>query len=80
MPKGLSAIVLPDLGQRFEGQLEKPGKESVVIERLNTFLAQLNALGLDIVSVMEVKVNIGQIPGIFNDVIEIKKIAIIRRS
>ena len=66
--------------QRFECQLEKPVKESVVIERLNTFLAQLNALGLDIVSVMEVKVNIGQIPGIFNDVIEIKKIAIIRRS
>lgn len=80
LPNGLSAIILPDLGGRNQfGNLE-PIPEGEALGRLNSFLQSLNRQGVDIVSIVDLKVDMGFKPGVINRIIETKKVAIVRRA
>lgn len=79
LPDGLSAIILPDLGGRNQfGNLE-PIPVDEALRRLNSFLDSLNRQGVDIVSVVDLKVDMGFKPGVVNRISETKKVAIVRR-
>ena len=80
IPNGLSAIVLPDLGERNHWGNVEPVTEQAVLEKLNAFLSNLNHQGADIVSVFDVSVNMGKRGGVVGNVSETKKFAIVRKA
>ena len=76
--EGLSAIALPELKTPNEwGRLEPPTQEQALTQ-LNTFLGNLNSQGVDLVSVLEIKVTIPESPGVAGGS-ETRKVAILRK-
>src|SRR5262249_17394157 len=79
--EGLSAIVLPELGKlNPRNRNYEPVSEQETMDKLNTWLEGLNRQGVDIVSVMDVAVDVGRRGGISGNVSETRKVAIVRKQ
>jgi hypothetical protein len=78
--EGLSAIVLPEIGKRDQFHDLGPVSQEEVLSTLNSFLEKLNQQGVDIVSILDIDVDMGRRGGVVGNVTETKKIAIVRKS
>ena len=79
-PTELSAVVLPDFGRRDEANRLQPATEEEAMHQLQSFLAELNVQGADMVSILDVKVSVPDTPGVVaGEGTEMRKFAVIRK-
>lgn len=76
---GLSAVLLPELGERNQLKQLGPTTKEQALNLLNEFLGKLNEQGADIVSIMDIEVVGEKRSGEVNSRTETKKVAIIRK-
>lgn len=80
IPEGLSAVAFPKLGVPDKFGSLQPATEEETVKQLNAFLEMLNREGADIVSILDIPVDVSagrRGPGIAS---ENKKIAIVRKA